>query len=307
MGGSVNGTSREGADPRRACARLAARMRSRRLARWTVLLLCGLLGGLVLSSAPALALSQRGHVFGFSYGSTGEGQLLNPGEGQLLNPGAVAVNNATGDVYVVDRGHGRIVQFGPHGEFISAWGWGVKKGSAGKEYEVCDAGECNSSGVSGSGKDEFNQNVQAIAVDNCTRSDSKPCTEEEDPSVGDVYVAKESGKEEREAIVKFTPGGKPLEEISKVEWKEAGEKRPVEEELEAEEAYGLTVAPKGTVWLYYDEELFGLSDRALKEATESQIPLSVGLTGNRRRTWRSTRANTSTSGTSETSARLDAY
>ncbi len=233
----------------------------------------------MLSSAPALALSQRGHVFGFSYGSTGEGQLLNPGEGQLLNPGAVAVNNATGDVYVVDRGHGRIVQFGPHGEFISAWGWGVKKGSAGKEYEVCDAGECNSSGVSGSGKDEFNQNVQAIAVDNCTRSDSKPCTEEEDPSVGDVYVAKESGKEEREAIVKFTPGGKPLEEISKVKWKEAGEKRPDEEELEAEEAYGLTVAPKGTVWLYYDEELFGLSDRALKEATESQIPLSVGLTG----------------------------
>src|SRR6266699_6699804 len=43
---------------------------------------------------PALALSQRGHSFGFAFSEKGEGL------GQLNGPAGVAVNEATGDLYV---------------------------------------------------------------------------------------------------------------------------------------------------------------------------------------------------------------
>jgi DNA-binding beta-propeller fold protein YncE len=68
-------------------------------------LLCLLVGGLLAWSAPAMALSQRGHVFSFAFGSVGSG------EGQFSSPTAVAVNDSTGNVYVVDKGNGRIERF----------------------------------------------------------------------------------------------------------------------------------------------------------------------------------------------------
>ncbi len=231
-------------------------------------ILAAALAAVLVSTAPAMALSQRGHEFAFSFGSSGEGGLS--------DPGGVAVSEMTGDVYVLDRGHYRIVQYAPERngkgkitgyKFASAWGWGVKKGSTGKEYEECAAGECNLSGISGTGKYQFNANVQAIAVDNCRTSEGKTCTEEEDPSVGDVYVAKEAGKNEKETIVKFSSSGNPLEKVSKVKYREgAGKEASTEtEELEAEDTYGLTVALHGTVWLNYDEELYSLSDKGLAQ------------------------------------------
>lgn len=52
----------------------------------------------------ALALSQRGHTFSFSYGSKGKG------EGQFSDPVAVAVSEATGEVYVADRKNRDVVR-----------------------------------------------------------------------------------------------------------------------------------------------------------------------------------------------------
>ena len=208
------------------------------------------------SGSAALALPQRGHAFcqTCTFGTSGEGKLS--------DPGGIAVSEATGDVYVLDRGHARIVQFGPHGEFLSAWGWGVTQGSSGKGYERCSVGECNPSGVSGTGKLQLNEHVQAIAVDNCTTSAGKACPKGEgpgeDPSVGDVYVANEVGVE-KEEIVKLSPTGELLERTTKASYRE-GSGETERELLEAGETHGLTVGPNGTVWLYYDEELYSLSD-----------------------------------------------
>jgi hypothetical protein len=54
---------------------------------------------LALVAIPASALAARGHVFKGSFGTPGTG----PGE--LKEPSAVAVNEASHDVYVVDQGN----------------------------------------------------------------------------------------------------------------------------------------------------------------------------------------------------------
>jgi NHL repeat len=69
---------------------------------------------LAVHTAPALAAS---HVFKESF---------NGGVGhEFSDPSGVAVNNATGDVYVVDKGNNRVQQFTSAGVFVSAFGWGV--------------------------------------------------------------------------------------------------------------------------------------------------------------------------------------
>ena len=153
-----------------------------RRSRLPWLVVCVVVCACAWCCAPALAASVRGHVFSASLGSEGEGALS--------DPGAVAVDDATGDSYVLDRGHDRIVRYGPQGEFLAAWGWGVQNGAP--DYQVCTSG-CQP-GVPGRGKYQFNAYVMSLAVDNCTKPDGEPCSSTEDPSVGDVYVLAESAK-----------------------------------------------------------------------------------------------------------------
>jgi DNA-binding beta-propeller fold protein YncE len=63
-----------------------------------------------LSSSSALAQSQRGHVF--SSVITGAGACA------LSEPAGVAVNEATGDLYVANRGNGKVFELGPSGECL---------------------------------------------------------------------------------------------------------------------------------------------------------------------------------------------
>jgi len=72
--------------------------------------LIGMIGMLVavvavLVLAVASAVAARGHEFEGSFGEEGEGA------GQLKEPAGVAVNEATGDVYVVDKGNKRVEKF----------------------------------------------------------------------------------------------------------------------------------------------------------------------------------------------------
>ncbi len=119
--------------------------------RW-VLASAAVLLLLLVWSAPAHALAQRGHVFGGSFGTSfGE-----EGKEKLAGPTAVAVDEASsgegaGDIYVLDRAANRVVVFGPKHEYLATWQ------SGGFESPV------------------------AIAVD-----DSKA---EGDKSKGDVYIA----------------------------------------------------------------------------------------------------------------------
>ncbi len=138
----------------------------RRVARSAIAAFLLALGVLLLQSGPALALSQRGHAFAFHFGS-------------FSGPAGVAVDNATGDVYVSDRDNKRVEEFEPvleRGELVG------EKSIA--RLKVSSPG--------------------AIAVDNST--------EGSDPSSGDVYVVS-AGK----AIYKFDAEGNQLEVIKAFE------------------------------------------------------------------------------------------
>ena len=99
---------------------------------------------LAVVAAPSQALSQRGYVLdkSLTIGAPGSGA------GQLKAPAGVAVNQSTGDIYVVDSGNNRVDEFEASGTFIRAWGWGVKTGA--KELQVCET-ECKA-GFAGHGK-----------------------------------------------------------------------------------------------------------------------------------------------------------
>lgn len=101
------------------------------------------LGVLAFASAPASAKTVHVYCEACSFKPTGA-QALD-------EPSGIAVNNSTGDVYVVDKGHNRVEEFTEKGVFI-------------KEFAPPGGFE----------------NPEAIAVDNSTN----PL----DPSAGDVYV-----------------------------------------------------------------------------------------------------------------------
>ncbi len=146
-------------------------------------------------TAPALGLSQRGHVFSAATGSKGHGA------GQLSGPTGVAVNEATGDVYVADTKNNRVDRFSSSGAFIEAWGWGVVDGKP--ELERC-TNVCTT-GIAGNGEGQFSE-PEAIAVDNSTEAG--------DPSKGDVYVGRvDSEAVTEDPVEKFTAAGTYLGRI----------------------------------------------------------------------------------------------
>ena len=190
--------------------------------RRSVTVLCLTLGALALWSTPALALIDRGHVFASSF----EGS----GAQQLKEPSGVAVDEATGEAYVVDPGNQRVERFKPNG-------------SGG--YEFASEFKVDSPG--------------AIAVDNSTSAS--------DPSKGDLYVAgvKEPAGEasERDYIYKFTASGEKLFKKSLFKRKVGGE----EFEVTLEHISGLAVDQSGTLLAYWEEggDISGFSDEAINK------------------------------------------
>ncbi|HTZ63306.1 MAG TPA: hypothetical protein VMB51_04325 [Solirubrobacteraceae bacterium] len=152
-----------------------------------------LAAGAIVDTTPASALLQRGHAFGFSFAGKGSGA------GRLSRPAGVAVDEGSGDVYVVDAGNERIERFGPAGEFVSAWGWGVSDGKS--EYEVCSS-SCEG-GLAGEGEGEMDT-PEAVAVDNSGATG--------DPSAGDVYVLADTVAADN-VVEKFSPTGELLGQV----------------------------------------------------------------------------------------------
>jgi DNA-binding beta-propeller fold protein YncE len=186
------------------------------------------LASLIAGAQPAAALSARGHTFLESFGAPGGAA------GQLSQPRGVAVNEATGDIYVVDAGNSRIDRFGPDNGFIEAWGWGVLDGK--KELERCTT-ECRP-GLAGPGKFEFDE-PNEIAIDNSGDG--------EDPSVGDVYVEARTTAE-HQAVDKFTAEGAPIDTTASAHAEKF------------EELDGVAVAPDGTFWIADEGDLFVYDD-----------------------------------------------
>jgi hypothetical protein len=226
-----NQMERSHVDHARVYARKAA-PRAPWLSAWArcVLATACVCTGLLLSSAgSALALSQRGHAFAFSFGAVGAG------DGQFKDPTSVAVNETTGDLYVSDTGNNRIEQFQPElnsGEevvgydFVSAWGIGV---NGGKEFETCTS-ECRA-GLKGGG---FLHAPGQIAVDNSTNP--------KDTSKGDVYVVIDHPNE-GSVVRKFSENGKSLGTLTK------GAKATKELAESLEFIEGVAVDANGVVWV----------------------------------------------------------
>jgi NHL repeat/WD40-like Beta Propeller Repeat len=80
---------------------------------WRARLLALLLGSIAAYAAPAVtpAFGARGHVFERTIGSKGKGN------GQLEGPAGLAVSEANGDLYVVDRENNRVQYFNAKGEY----------------------------------------------------------------------------------------------------------------------------------------------------------------------------------------------
>jgi len=186
----------------RALARVRACVPARAGGWWwrVVGCCCGCVVGLGLLCG--VAWGARGHVFVGGFGSAGSGG------GEFSGPSGVAVDEASGVVYVVDRGDDRVEWFSEAGVFE-----GQFNGSG--EYEVEGEPE---SGLAAA--DGVFAGPEAIAVDNsCSFLRAGPGEEnavraEEcraaDPSAGDVYVF-DTG---HEVVDKFSATGEYLGDIS---------------------------------------------------------------------------------------------
>jgi len=201
-----------------------------------------LLGALSLTSAPALALSQRGHAFSFAFGEPGKTtKTKEAGPGQFYEPTAIAVNNSTGEVYVADRRNKRVQQFKPV----------LNSGSelVGEQY-------VRSFAVS---------NPQSIAVDNSTSSS--------DPSKGDVYVA---GGPAVKDLDKFTSEGVPIyENVGKYKIEGESEKFEVIEGIAVDTTGTVFVYQEGST-----EQIVKLNDAGVNEGesvVSSPEPAAPGV------------------------------
>jgi hypothetical protein len=114
-----------------------------------------------------------------------------PGAGELNEPHGIAVEQQSGDIFLADRNNSRVDKFGPDGEFILAFGWGVADGRP--ELQTCTA-VCRP-GLEGVGAGQF-ELPSGIAVDNDPASTSH----------GDVYV----GDPRNHRVEKFGPEGEFL-------------------------------------------------------------------------------------------------
>jgi hypothetical protein len=81
--------------------------------------------------SPAASLATRGFVLATSFGSAGSGP------GQFVEPGGIAVNEASGEVFVADRGNNRIERFDSAGGFLAAFnGSGAPTGAIGAPVAI---------------------------------------------------------------------------------------------------------------------------------------------------------------------------
>jgi hypothetical protein len=128
----------------------------------------GILAGLLLllaacASGLAIVVALAGASV-TSFG--GEGERA----GQLKSPNGVAIDASNGDVYVADQNNNRIDKFDRSGNFLLAWGYGVRNG--GNELQTCTVATSCRVGLAGSAAGQV-ERPAGVAVDS---------------SSGDVYV-----------------------------------------------------------------------------------------------------------------------
>jgi hypothetical protein len=143
--------------------------------------------GVLLALSAAAVLAAPPAQFGGPSGS---------GAGEFSEPFGIAVDQQSADTYIADRNNDRVDKFGPAGEFLLAWGWGVADGTTAAPQTctaTCFGGE--EVPFAGSGVGQF-EAPAGIAVDNDPASSSR----------GDVYVL----DLRNHRVQKFGPSGEFL-------------------------------------------------------------------------------------------------
>jgi hypothetical protein len=237
-----------------------------------------------LAAAPAMAA--RGHAF---QGETiGEPCTVEPCTGAHLKaPTAVAVNEATGDIYVLDQGNateptGRVVRFNSAGVFQSEFdgsgshGEGTVAGHGGNSEEV-QTGRFDYSGEAASPRWRL---TNGLAVDNSCSLQTPPLTgaacEAFDPSYGDVYVIDHQARKEPAVVDKYSATGIYLGQITRNETGGHPECAPIPDcgELGFRFLLGVAVDPRGEVWVSHIN--FGASPSLVANYTNAQPNVRIG-------------------------------
>src|ERR1700722_80550 len=210
----------------------------RRLVLSGLVSLCALVGGLLFASVPAFAAIEHPLLGEFGGSETPAGKLG--------SASGVAVDAATGDVYVADIASNVVDKFDASGKYLCQI-----TGSS-----LPSLSECN--GVGGSktpgGSFSFTEPA-AVAVDNAT--------DPSDPSKGDVYVL-DGG---HSVIDKFNSAGGYVGQISK------GVEDAAFSELE-----GVGVDQDGVVWVYQGtHEIDSFNNAVTTEFLSSRISQAPGV------------------------------
>jgi DNA-binding beta-propeller fold protein YncE len=185
-----------------------------------------------LALTASSASAARGHVFSGTIGTPCTVGPCAPGE--LKEPSAVAVNETTGNVYVLDQGNSRVEIFNG-------------------QTRVLEGGFDGSATPAGSFEFPAGSQNGALAVDNscALQGLTEPKCKAEDPSAGDVYVLDTSSEgtkqqciiEEHCVVDKFTAEGAYLGQIT-----EAAEGNS----FYGEGLEGVAVDAKGAVSVYQE-------------------------------------------------------
>ena len=91
--------------------------------------------------------------------------ISGPGAGQMNAPQGIAVDQASGNLYVSDQGNRRIDVFGANGAFQGAFGYGTRTGAAALEF--CTT-SCVTSAAAGAQGGRFGAAIGGLAVDPIT-------------------------------------------------------------------------------------------------------------------------------------------
>ncbi len=196
--------------------------------RLALAFLLALTAALALSAASALGA--RGHVFSTTFGSGPcTATILEPCAGKFNEPAGIAVNEATDDVYVVDKGNNRVEYFA-FNETKQAYEYTGEFNGSGEDVlvEGIAAGSGGLPDEEATGRFNF---PQAIAVDNDPAS----------PSFGDVYVTDYHIVSGVSVVDKFTSTG---EYVGQITGKTAEVQNAVFEGIA-----GVAVDTEGKVWV----------------------------------------------------------
>ncbi len=148
--------------------------RRRQLVRAMTVWLSSLACAIAAGASPALAVTGQ-------FGESGDEA------GQFIEPQGLAIDQGSGDVYVVDKNNQRVEKWDGTGRFLLAWGWGVADGFT-EALQTCTS-TCFT-GTQGVGVGQFDFPDGGDAVDNSNL-------------LGEVYVVDSRNKR----VEKFNSAG----------------------------------------------------------------------------------------------------